>query len=425
MLERRFDTSARGWLGRAAAVLGSSRPSLARYLQLEEQGESGRIPASLWAALDNLPDLQATKPFTPLPTTADVVHHYAAGLVDLQQHMDETGHIQAPYPVSLHDGFDMAAALNIVTAGARFPVSLADLLRVADRPLYEWCPDYARVGPPEFVDAQLMSEGQVTSACLALGARSQSDPEEPLYDKLMEICDAIGEAEAEDFYRAWRKCVVEKPFAWSRAELLDSDPLFLVHSRRVSELIDAFYVTVPVAALRDQIVRLCPITRTRVFRSNGKWCSEFRDPRAARALANQGPVEHPAVEGMLELRRAARTFWTLPGRHELELATRVQERGLNVVLWPKLDAADLLIESGDGAKRWVVDVKDYLSPRSLARAFSGFNGFRRARRALVIPDYLNDRTPQYREIFDRARRANLANKVELLTASQLLRELEA
>ncbi len=407
-------------------MLGTTRPTLGRYLRLEQQGEGGRIPASVWNALKNIPDLQEVKRHTTLPSAADVVHKYAAGLVELQQHLDETGHIQAPYPAPLHDGFDIAAALNVSVPAARsYPASLAELLSVADRPLYDWCPDYAKVGPPEFVDAVLMAEGQITSACLALGARSQSDPEQPLYEKLMEVCHAIGEPGAENFYRAWRKCVVEKPFVRSRAELLDSDPLFLIHSRRVSELIDAFYVAVPVAALRDQIVRLCPMTGTRVFRSDGKWCSEFRDPRAALAIASQGPLEQPAVDGMLELRRAARTFWTLPGRHEIELAERVVERGLSVVLWPKLDAADLLIESTDGTRRWVIDVKDYLSPRSLARAFSGFSGFRRARRALVIPDYLRDRTPQYREIFERARRANLTSKVELLTASQLLNELEA
>ncbi|MBX3585875.1 MAG: hypothetical protein KF796_04460 [Ramlibacter sp.] len=421
-LASRYDFKDVGWRVRAAGDLGVSRNTFDRYFALAEQGDYQRIPLRVWEKLESIPQAITSKPSVRPPEADVLVYLFAAGLVGLQEHLDETGHIQAPYPAPLHAAFDVAAALNI-QEGTDHPTNLAQLLTAARTPLYEWCPQFTKAGPAEFVDAQLLHEGQVTAQCLALGSRAQADPELPLYEKLMDACDSVGPAQAEDFYRAWRRLVIEKPFVLSRAELMDFDHQFLVHSRLVSELIDTFYVSVPVASLREPTVRLCPLTGTRLFRSGGQWCSEFRDPRAKQAIAGGKVAEKHVLEGMVEVRRAARTFWTLPGRHEVELASRIEALGYEVTLWPKLDAVDLLVESKDRKSRWAIDVKDYLSPRSLARAFEGFRSFRRANRVLVIPDYLRDRTPQYREVFDRVRKSNLSSKVDLLTVSQLMAEL--
>jgi hypothetical protein len=83
-------------------------------------------------------------------------------------------------------------------------------------------------------------------------------------------------------------------------------------------------------------------------------------------------------------------FVALPGRPELELARRLADRGARVVLYPKLDALDL-VAVWPGGYSVGVDVKDWHSPYLLAQrikmfpSWSGDDPHAYRRGCLVVP----------------------------------------
>jgi hypothetical protein len=83
-----------------------------------------------------------------------------------------------------------------------------------------------------------------------------------------------------------------------------------------------------------------------------------------------GPVWVDA-EGARRLEPELVRFVALPGYPELDLAQQLAARGARVVLYPKLDALDL-VASWPGGHSVGVDVKDWHSPYLLARHIKSF-----------------------------------------------------
>lgn len=101
------------------------------------------------------------------------------------------------------------------------------------------------------------------------------------------------------------------------------------------------------------------------------------------------PQAVPA-KGHKALSRGIWRYTTIPGLPELDLHDRLAERGLEVSLWPGLDAYDLLVEvnAKRGKKtRFKVDVKDYTSAPTLAKLIHAQEGDRGGADWLVVPDY--------------------------------------
>jgi hypothetical protein len=113
-----------------------------------------------------------------------------------------------------------------------------------------------------------------------------------------------------------------------------------------------------------------------VFRHCAQWMVPARgsgwlceSPRCLRAVHVPDPVLRTA--GGYRLRAELVRFVALPGRPELALAAALAARGARVVLYPGLDALDLVARWPDGYTIGA-DVKDWHKPYLLARKIKKF-----------------------------------------------------
>lgn len=409
------------WKTHVAEWLGISRPTLDGYLDHAAHGRLDRIPETVLARLEIVPDDPDSQ--SAAPSFDEMLLAFASGLVALQEEMDAIGHPRAPYPAALQRGLDIAAAINW-RENRKLPVTLADLLRVAATPIYKWCPDLAGPLADQYYAASLLEDFEITRDCLSLSSLANQDEELVFYRTLMECCEELGTS-GQTLYEQWRRTVIEAPIATGYTQLLSRHPTFLGALSVVQRLIDTFYARMPPVHAQDGKIHLCPLTRTRLRRVGSMFVSELRDEAAVRALAAQGPRVMDYTPDVLELRRPARLYWTLPGWHELQLAKAARDLGWDVDLWPKLDTVDLVLRKKGNPLRYAVDVKDHMSPQGLARSFDRFTAYKSHVRLIVIPDYLAKLNPEYRTLFERFRASQGKQKVDLVIVSEFLNQLES
>lgn len=411
-----------GWKTHASAWLGISRPTLNRYLAHAESGELDKIPSAILEKTGITVSADVGRP-TSYPTAHDMLICFAVGLVDLQAQVDDVGFAQAPYPPMLQRGFDVASALNLLTA-THYPITLAHLLAVAATPVFDWCPDLEGPAADAFFAAVLMENNEVTRECLGVAELARQDPELVFYQTLIECCEEQDDG-GQVLYEQWRRTVVERPVAEGYTELLARHPIFLANLDVAQRLIDTFYIRLsPIHAVSGKI-NLCPLSGTRLRRVGQKWMTELRDPVAQRYLEAHGPKTMDFTPDVLEVRRPARLFWTLPGWHEIAIAKEARNLGWEVDLWPNLDTVDLVLRKRGRSDRYAIDVKDHLSPIGLARSFKRFNGYKSHTRLVVIPDYLERLSPDYRKHFTRWRNAEGKSNADISLVSDLLENLKA
>jgi hypothetical protein len=417
LIARSEAPSATRWKSHAAAWLGVSRPTLDAYLRHAREGHLEKLPPQvLERVCGGAPGVD--------PNAAEqeeMLLNFAAGLVAVQEQMDSHGHPHAPYPAELQRGLDIAAWLNI-SAGHSYPVTLADLLVCAGKPVYQWCPQLEGPLADEYYASHLLEDLDVTRDCLGLAARLRQDPEHELFRLLMRCCEEAGAA-GQDLYAAWRRTVIELPVAGGYTQLLTRERVFMQHLELTQKLINGFYTRLPAVHVTKGKVHLCPATGTRLRRIGGRWVTEMRDEAVQRHLQREGPIELDYTPDVLELKRAARLYWTLPGWHELQLRETATNMGWDVELWPKFDTVDLILRERGGSRRYAIDVKDHLSAQSLARSFERFKGYKSHIRLIVVPDYLENLNPEYRKTFTRARASYAKEKVEIATVSGLIKLL--
>ncbi len=407
----------RRWKSAAAQALGIGRATLYRYFA-DDKGVAEDV-------LGRLEELEG--PEKPARNDHEMVVILASALVAIQRQIDATGWLRTPYPESLRRALDLGAARNLIEGEDRWPTDLGSLARVAQEPLFRWVTDMSWDEAEEYFAARLVEDGEVSTECRKLacpGGDPEREIEEHLgYEMLRDRCrDRL---DGEDLYRAWRRCVIEKPVLpnWSGTILMD---LTLASTEGIDEIVETFYDRVPETLAVKGLLRICTVSGTILRPDKKAFHTECRDPEAIRR-ARAGKHETLRYRsGMLYLKRAFRRFWCLPGLAELELERRLGTLGWATTLWPNLDRVDLLATSPEGDRRIAVDVKDYLSPSRLAVQFDGFKEFERSHECfLVVPDYVLQVDEHFEERFEAIRRTKAKAAVELRTVSDLIDELEA
>jgi len=409
----------RRWKSACAEALRIGRASLYRYFE----GKVA-VPGNVLARLTRLEGLGR-----PAVGASEMVALYARGLLDVQDELDRHGSIRRGYPETLRRAFDLAAALNAAEGSENWPVELGQLVARAGQPFYKWLPDLSWDPGGEFTAVRLVENGAVSAECFELAAKGR-DPEAELnensgYERLRSI--ALSRADGEDFYRAWRRLIIERPVIQDLRQALDGNRVLL--DRDAPDLLGRFYQAVPESLAVSGTLRICKISGTilRPLDVGGTtYETDCRDPKAVK-LALSG--EHNVIEftrGTRQLIRPFRLFWCLPGKAELELALKLAKAGWSCRLWPELDRLDLVAKSRDGRRKIAVDVKDYLSPTALANRFEGFKEFSRDHECfLVVPDYVRKITTDFERRFAAWRDSWNKVPVELRTISSLLKELRA
>lgn len=424
-IEYLFGAPTHGWKGKAANSLGLSRPTLNRYLKLSQIGDEEKIPDALLMSLFQLEAVSTSKVEGAEFDWWAMIQDLAAGLMIIQDDLDRTGRVSTPYPDQILSAFHKAswARKRGVPGSDSLPMDLAALLRVAERPLFEWAYHAEDEGIEPFLHAALWENGAVTNECMDLAGIKPRDEEHSYYEFLMQHCRDLDEADGQRLYEAWRRTVIESPVAEGYAALLTGHGLAR-HVSVLHELINKFYDCVPPMQSTDGGILLCPTTGTRLHRVHGGLTTESRDPKIRRTLSREGANTITWTPQTIELRRPVRMSWCLPGIYEVQIERKAKELGYQVQMWPKLDTVDLVVSHTKKNLRFAIDVKDYLSPRTLALRFAGFSGFKRHHRLLVIPDYLAEQSGNYKNIFSAARKSAGLEDVAILTISGLLNELE-
>ncbi len=361
----------------------------------------------------------------PVRDDREMVTLFARGLLDLQEQVDRHGWIKDGYPRTLQRSFDLAGARNTLEGSARWPTDLAALSRLAEKPLFEWVDDLSWDPEGEFTAAALITDGEITPACVDL-AMPGRDPETELienagYNLLRSICH--GRRDGQEVYAAFRRSVIEHPVlsSWTATILADAT---LATVERIDEIIEAFYQRVPEAMTVDGMLPTCVVSGTILRKQGQGFHTESRDPEAVRR-ARAGDCKWVKWRpGALQLRRAFRLYWCLPGKTELDLAKKLRKAAWTCALWPGLDRVDLAARSPDG-RRIAADVKDHLSPENLAVRFDGFKEFAADHDCyLVVPDYMPEISRGYERRFEAVRSAYAKAPVTLRTVSDLLADLE-
>ncbi|KAF0225746.1 MAG: hypothetical protein FD176_193 [Rhodospirillaceae bacterium] len=410
----------RRWKTACAQGLGIGRATLYRYFE-----DESAVPDEIWLRLERL-----EQPNAPSFDDRTLVAMFASALVKVQAQIDEKGFLSSPYPAELRRAFDLGAARNFTTKSTSWPTDLDRLMALAKEPMFRWVPSMSWDKADEFFAARLVEDGEISTDCRKLAVDS-GNPEREIeenigYEMLIGICrDRL---DGEDLYRIWRRTVIENPVIAGYAAIIANPGLADIE--RVDEIVEAFYQRIPDAIAVNGQLPICTISGTilrRVGEDGGvtRFHTECRDPEAIRR-ANAGVHDTRRYRpGMMQLRRAFRTYWCLPGRAELELEWRFREKGWQTTLWPNLDRVDLVATSASG-RRLAIDVKDYLSPNALAARFNGFKEFAADHECyLVVPDYIPEVDGRFEARFEAFRASLGKTKVALQTVSGLIDELDA
>lgn len=274
--------------------------------------------------------------------------------------------LQQPYDKSLQLGLDRLAAL-CVRAGSSPPVGVADLVGVwcAERPVDSWPLEFdpdAQVGGERFLIG-----GEPSEFCLewAVAARDVVSEvhESALVKHIKDTAALLGRPE---LYARWRLFVTEhavlgpEEFLAAKNAVLDVPqwPTWLEESY-------------------GPVIAEASGGRVAVCGGCGQWIAPRADGRVRCGVwrcVRRHDLPEPAwvqAQGARRLEPELVRFVALPGRPELDLARRLAARGARVVLYPKLDALDL-VAVWPGGHSIGVDVKDWHSPYLLARRIKTF-----------------------------------------------------
>ncbi len=323
------------------------------------------------------------------------------GFIDLHLNV-RGGDIVDPYalPESLGIGMQMVSRLCLTTGVADIADSVHCLSDMARRlPVGAWgVPAFS--SPFRFAEAKLLSTEPVapTEECRAMAAKGQPDDafEDIHHRQLRDIVQRVRSERRLQIYSILRERIVRKP-VYERRELEN----FLEESGVVvaDEVLRRWSTEIPLGALRrDGSFNICgncggllyPHRDTRAFPEGrcriGPCLEEVPSSRAGATVES--------ASGWRVFADDILAYWVGPGLAEIRLHDELRAAGVDVVLYPRDDAADVGRSHELG-----IDVKSYSCPRLLGETLSqrlgGLATF--DRRFVAIPDAMVNRRPHYLE----------------------------
>lgn len=248
------------------------------------------------------------------------------------------------------------------------PLSVADLVDNFTKPVETWLPSAGTL--------VLVEDGQPTAVCDDLADDASGSPlaevEQRVIRKAMD--NLRGRPNEEAAYTKFRRFLVEHAHAQHSEAGMALMPVGL-DLAQVYERVGGMAV----ARLEGRDVFFpCPRCRwpmavlgTSVTCRRSPTCIaagarfDLREGRLVPLSKLSAPTPKP-VDGMAALRPGVWRFTVLPGLEELELERRLAAiDGVEIRLWPFVDAYDLDVRRGAG--HWRIDVKDHSSATSLAQ----------------------------------------------------------
>ncbi|MBA3822667.1 MAG: hypothetical protein H0X24_02040 [Ktedonobacterales bacterium] len=325
----------------------------------------------------------------------------ATGLVQLA---DTLPPVRVPYSDPLQRGLNRLAWRSVRT-NSPLVEGLADFLVWARRPIASWPislnlgerdaigPDDALLGGPD--------GDRPTDVCEELTLKPSPDAEAESVEKrlILDVLNLCRRPGGERTYTAYRRLLITQP-------VLTEDGLFTACEQPELQLLANHlrldYQLAPLALAVDGQFALCPKCQNLVYRSSIQGVFLCDDSACAGAQGIIPITFLPVRAQVYWLRRELRRFVARPGRAEIALEERLQALGVDVELWPAVDAYDLRITFPRTGEVWAVDVKDWANAYYLANAVTPFRREPRWTRAFfVFPEARRDRQDRYLTIFTR------------------------
>lgn len=200
-----------------------------------------------------------------------------------------------------------------------------------------------------------------------------------------------------DLYAQWRWLLIDHA-VFSATEFLVQKNRFLTVPQWATWLEES-YEPIPPTQAPGGVIAVCGSCQQWMAPdSGGAWCCSTT---RCRSLQNLAPSTFVEAEKAVRLRSELVRFIALPGRPEIDLALALAARGARVILFPGLDALDLLAAWPDGYSVGI-DVKDWVKPYLLARRIKmfpdwqpGVHPFGYQRGCLVVPKDRVAANPRY------------------------------
>ncbi len=342
----------------------------------------------------------------------------AGGLLSLREtqlnspRIRKTSSDDLPLPKSLMLGWDYLSATFIRAAQVtEQPVGVDELYAWCAKPLSEWPFSGSFISEAGFnqtdrlIDLDLLNADNcgLTSLCedwarSRLDARSEID-EERIMPAIRDICRTA--SRGQKIYTDVREFIITHPVV-SESDL---DEFCQDLPTGIFNLLSAeggAYVPVPSSLTWKDRFHVCPycgsilMPTDAIAPSGSDVCHERRcrdkRKRPAQVIEANGRVRR-LINGM-------RRYVAEAGKSEIRLKEQLTESGIQVELWPDLDAYDLLLTFPNN-QRWAIDVKDWVDPIALGlyvsrRGPSAIPNHPRWDRGFyVFPDDLKTKRPTY------------------------------
>jgi len=271
-------------------------------------------------------------------------------------------------------------------------LGVSDLLSAFEEPVVRWLPNAGTF--------TLVEDGVPTPICQDLSDDAGPSPLAEVEQHVIRAAmnHLLGREDEAVAYTAFRRFLVEHAHA-ERSEAAAAVQNVGVELGRVYQRVPAASV---VQRVGEPMFYPCPRchwpmnvqgTVVSCHRSVTCLAAGARFDLSDEHLVGLGGLTPPAPmpeQGMASLRPGVWRFTVLPGLEELDLARRLGSiGGVEIQLWPFVDAYDLDVRRGD--HHWRVDVKDHSSAVSLARHLN-----ERPRREpiwIVVPDARREQIP--------------------------------
>ncbi|MDI3384617.1 hypothetical protein QIS99_00025 [Streptomyces sp. B-S-A8] len=369
---------------------------------------------------DTLPEF--VKRGSPERDSELILSLVASGLVGMVHWRGDVDR-RRPYDGRLQLGLDRLA-VACSREGLKPPTGVADLVWdwSAERSVRQWplrLDEDAEVGDERLLVGGEPSEFCREWVCAASDVMAEIH-ESALVEHVKDVARALGRPE---LYAQWRLILTEHSvlsatelLQWKNAHLdVAPWPLWL----------DDSYEPIPVEATVDGQNAICrgchqsmtPNVTTRRWSCPSWRCDVRQDLR--------DPVFKPS-DGMFRLRSDLVRFVALPGQPELGLARALARRGARVVLYPGLDALDLLATWPDGYAIGV-DLKDWRFSSLLAKKIKQFPRWPKGHPYAYSDGFVaipNDRTRGHPEYLKTLRKRSTALRaqphVHAITDAQLI-----
>lgn len=288
------------------------------------------------------------------------LHLIASGLVQLAKTLETGSLLTLPYPDPLQRGLNRLAA-NCLRQKVSAPHSISDLFTWCHRPLLDWPLKF----PNEAIgSADTLLHANLPTEICEEWAIPGSDIEAHLNEQTFfsSVYLTCRNANDEATYVAFRRLLIEQPVltAFDLQKQKVTLPL-------LADQLNHAYQPAPLAHLVDGVYHCCSrcnnlllqTVKGKLICENERCQAKGRQPQAERTIAPEKEV--------LWLKRELRRFISAPGIAELQLAEKLEKKGLTVELWPAFDRYDLrVVFPNDEA--WAIDVKDWANSFLLGRS---------------------------------------------------------